>query len=221
MTHGAWTLEVIHHIMHYKSFLIRKSVRFLLSLDLTADLPTCCRKGHMARGYDLTVLPCWSERPQCATPTLSDGPCEHMHEKWYLHKGPQHSSDGLGQCTCAQWVRSWNRCEMLHFISCKGLISYRNFALYINDSFESLTVWRDELAQTQSPSPLLHISLTLESSAICGALHVALSGTAIYRRSKDRVTWGIISLFCSIFGHWINKSCQCLSSVDAIFLHSE
>lgn len=92
MTRGAQSLEVIHHIMHYKSFLIGKSVSFLLSLDLTADLPTCCTKGHMARGYDLTVLPCWSVRPQCATPTLSDRPCEHMHENWYLHKGPHHSS---------------------------------------------------------------------------------------------------------------------------------
>lgn len=90
MTFGAWTLEVIHHIMHYKSFLF--FLRFLLSLDPTADLPTCCRKGHMARGSDLPVLPCWSVRPQCATPTLSDRPCEHMHENWYLHKGLHHSS---------------------------------------------------------------------------------------------------------------------------------
>lgn len=79
-------------MIHCKSFLSGKSVRLLLSLELTVDLPTRGRKGHMARGCDLTVLPCWSGPPQCATATLPDRPCEHMHENRYLHKGPHHSS---------------------------------------------------------------------------------------------------------------------------------
>lgn len=52
--------------------------------------PTCCRKSYMARGDDGAVLPRWPVRPQCATPTLSDRPREHMHENWYAHKGPHH-----------------------------------------------------------------------------------------------------------------------------------
>lgn len=48
----------------------------------------------------------------------------------------------------------------------------------------------------QSPR-LLHISLTFRSSVIYGGLHVTLSDVAIYRK-KDRVTFGIISLFCSL-----------------------
>lgn len=82
------------------------SARFFLSFEHAADLPTCCRKGHVARGCDLTVLPCWSVRPERATPTLSDRPCEHMHENWYVHKGPQ---NGRKACTHGLGQSSWNR----------------------------------------------------------------------------------------------------------------
>lgn len=85
------------------------SARFFLSLELAADLPTCCRKGHGAGGYDLSVLPCWSVRPERATPTLSDRPCEHMHENWYVHKGPQY---GRKACTHGLGQSSWSRKQL-------------------------------------------------------------------------------------------------------------
>lgn len=93
------------------------SARFFLSFELAADLPTCCRKGHGARGYDLTVLPCWSVRPERATPTLSDRPCEHMHENWYVHKGSAERREGVHSRTGTVLV------EPLLFVSCKQLYS--------------------------------------------------------------------------------------------------